>query len=96
MYIYSWTYIDIVRSCFRFHHVYMYLSMSSVSKFLQRFASLRRTLAQQMHCTNKHGGFGDPHSAEPYVVEAQSKVKSLSADSDNDTSLALNIIIVQS
>ena len=35
------------------------------------------------------------HCAEPYVVEAQSIVKSLSADSDNDTSfalLALNII----
>ena len=45
-----------------------------------------------MHCTSKHGGFGGPHCAEPYVVEAQSIVKSLSADSDNDTSLALNII----
>ena len=40
---------------------------------------------------NKHGGFGDPHSAEPYVYEAQSKVKSLSADSDKVTSSDLNI-----
>ena len=31
--------------------------------------------------------------AEPYVVDAQSLVKSLSTDSDKDTSLALNIII---
>ena len=69
----------------------MYMYMSSISKFLQRL-SPRRTLAQQMHCTNKHGGFRDPHCAEPYVVDAKSIVKSLSADSDNDTSLALNII----
>ena len=37
-----------------------------------------------MHA-NKHGGFGDPHCAEPYVVEAQLIVKSLSANSDNET-----------
>ena len=42
-----------------------------------------------MHCMNKHGGFGDPHSAEPHGVEANT-VKSYWADSDNDTALALN------
>ena len=43
-----------------------------------------------MHCTKKHGGFGDPHCAEPYGVEAQSPVRSLLAYFDNDTGLAFD------
>ena len=43
-----------------------------------------------LHCTNKHGRFGGPLCAEPYGVEAQSTVKTLQADSGDDTRLALN------
>ena len=43
-----------------------------------------------LHGTKEHGGFGVPLCAEPYGVEAQSSVMNLLADSDNDTSLALN------
>ena len=60
---------------------------------LQRFASLRCStyISKQttLHNMNKHGGFGDLHSAEPYGVEAYI-VKSCWADSDNDTPLSLN------
>ena len=53
----------------------------------------RSTCNTEVHallCTNKGGGFGDPHFAEPYGVAVQSTVKSLLSDSDNDTSSASN------
>ena len=39
---------------------------------------------------NKHGEFGGPLRAEPYGDEAQSIVKRLLADSENDKTLAFN------
>ena len=51
-----------------------------------------RTFAKQttMQCTNKHGGFGYPHFAEPFGFAIQSTVKSLLADSEIAKNLLFN------